>query len=157
MLPPSGSKELLDQQAAAKGADGKDPLKWKRIVSDLCAETKERRKVPCVGLQEVITDWLGSREIDLLKIDAQGFDLQVVRSAGVAIRRVKTIVLEVQNDDVAKLYQDQATCSEVITAVELLGFSAAADSRTLCSQVRTTQTHPNHQLAYRGISDPVKW
>ena len=137
VLPPSGSKVLLDQQAAATGADGKESLKWKRIVSDLCAETKERRKVPCVGLEEVITGWLGGREIELLKIDAQvshtnnlhliltqsspnphlilsqGFDLQVVRSAGEAIRRVKTIVLEVQNDGVAKLYQGQPTCSEV--------------------------------------------
>ena len=38
--------------------------------------------MPCISLEEVIDDWLGGQEVELLKIDAQGFDLQVVRSAG---------------------------------------------------------------------------
>merc|ERR1712196_218873 len=47
-----------------------------------CTEVTETVAVPGVTLEVVIGKWLEGREIDYLKIDAQGYDYEVVRSAG---------------------------------------------------------------------------
>ncbi len=58
-------------------------------------------------------------DIDLLKIDAQGFDLQVIRSAGELIHNIKRIKLEVQ---LSPLYLGSADKSAVVEYLESQGF-----------------------------------
>lgn len=58
-------------------------------------------------------------EVDLLKVDAQGYDLQVIKSAGDLIRKVKRIQLEVQ---VTPLYTGSASKEEVVEYLEALDF-----------------------------------
>lgn len=36
-------------------------------------------------------------EIEILKVDAQGVDVDVIKSAGITIRRVKKVIIEVQS------------------------------------------------------------
>ena len=58
-------------------------------------------------------------EVDLLKINAQGYDLQVIKSAGDLIRKIRRIQLEVQ---VTPLYKGSASKDEVVEYLEALGF-----------------------------------
>ena len=58
-------------------------------------------------------------EIDLLKVDAQGYDLQVIKSAGDLIRKVKRIQLEVQ---ITPLYKGSASKYEILEYLEASGF-----------------------------------
>ena len=58
-------------------------------------------------------------EVDLLKVDAQGYDLQVIKSAGELIRKVKRIQLEVQ---ITPLYKGSATKDEIIEYLKSAGF-----------------------------------
>jgi FkbM family methyltransferase len=58
-------------------------------------------------------------EVDLLKVDAQGYDLQVIKSAGDLIRKVRRIQLEVQ---VTPLYKGSASKDEILEYLEASGF-----------------------------------
>ena len=58
----------------------------------------ERRKVPSVSLEVVLRDWLPGRRVALAKVDAQGLDVGVVRSAGREVRRLQAVQLEVVRD-----------------------------------------------------------
>ena len=58
-------------------------------------------------------------DIDLLKIDAQGFDLQVIKSAGELIHSVKRIKLEVQ---LSPLYVGSADRVAIVDYLESCGF-----------------------------------
>ena len=52
----------------------------------------EKRRVPSVSLEVVLRDWLAGRRVALAKVDAQGLDVGVVRSAGSAVRLVRVSV-----------------------------------------------------------------
>lgn len=58
-------------------------------------KTVEVRRVFCWRLERILAAIPDSLAIEMLKVDTQGRDLQVVKSAGLAIRRVKTVVVEV--------------------------------------------------------------
>ena len=58
----------------------------------------ERRRVPSVSLEVVLRDWLPGRRVALAKVDAQGLDVGVVRSAGREVRRLQAVQLEVVRD-----------------------------------------------------------
>ena len=69
--------------------------------SPLCTNLsgiRERRTVPTVSLHKVLSSWLKGHTVQLAKIDAQGLDVGVVRSAGDAVSRVKAIQMEVVRD-----------------------------------------------------------
>jgi len=59
---------------------------------------KDRRRVPTVSLETVLTKWLGGRRVDFAKIDAQGLDVSVIRSAGQAVEQLRAVQLEVVRD-----------------------------------------------------------
>ncbi|CAE7535040.1 Ccdc108, partial [Symbiodinium pilosum] len=52
-----------------------------------CLSGAERRTVPCISLRHVLESWLSGQEVYFLKIDAQGYDLNVVQSAGPLLRK----------------------------------------------------------------------
>ena len=58
----------------------------------------ERRAVPSVSLEVVLGSWLRGRKVELAKVDAQGLDVGVVRSAGPFIDQLKAVQLEVVRD-----------------------------------------------------------
>ena len=76
--------------------------------------------VPTMRL-DTLMDLIGIAKVDFLKIDAQGADLAVLKSAGSRLRDVRRIELEVA---VAKstLYVGAPTKSEVVRFLENAGF-----------------------------------
>jgi FkbM family methyltransferase len=58
-------------------------------------QTVEVRRVFSWRLERILAAIPDALAIEMLKVDTQGRDLQVVKSAGMAIRRVKTVVVEV--------------------------------------------------------------
>ncbi len=82
-----------------------------------------QRFVWTVPLAQIL-GWIGrERIVDFVKIDAQGMDLQVVRSGGALLRtNVRRLGLEVVADDCNVLYEAQPRCSEVTATLAALGF-----------------------------------
>jgi FkbM family methyltransferase len=61
----------------------------------------------------------GIVEVDLLKIDAQGFDFQVLKGAGNALQSIRRIQLEVQ---LQPLYQGSGSKAEIVAYLSDRGF-----------------------------------
>lgn len=78
------------------------------------------RHVWTVPLRQLLR-WIG-RDVDFVKIDAQGMDLEVFKSGGDLLRNVKRVVLEVIADDCRPVYEHQPQCSEVVATLHALGF-----------------------------------
>jgi FkbM family methyltransferase len=76
--------------------------------------------VPTVRL-DTFLDHAGIRTVDFLKIDAQGADLAVVRSAGERLKDIRKISLEVQTTPVP-LYEGASDKDEVIRYLAEAGF-----------------------------------
>eukprot|EP01130_Rhizamoeba_saxonica_P005833 TRINITY_DN230_c2_g1_i2.p1 TRINITY_DN230_c2_g1~~TRINITY_DN230_c2_g1_i2.p1 ORF type:complete len:255 (+),score=54.39 TRINITY_DN230_c2_g1_i2:543-1307(+) len=70
-----------------------------------CAETSFDITVPVIRLDTVI-NMIPFDTIEFLKVDAQGHDLNVVKSAGDLLKKIKAVVVEVQH---VPLYKDQPT------------------------------------------------
>jgi FkbM family methyltransferase len=64
---------------------------------DAQTKTVETRKVPVLKLQDILERIPPEVEIEYLKTDVQGHDLQVLKSAGEQIRRVTRVKAEVIN------------------------------------------------------------
>ena len=60
--------------------------------------TLDSRVVASVNLDVVVRQWLGGRRVEFAKIDAKGLDVEVLRSAGPALRHIKAVQLEVVRD-----------------------------------------------------------
>lgn len=121
-----GCSSVLPMRGSAFGADPKS-AKWPAWVKDDCAKDLEQRTVPCVSLEQVIGDWLGGKDVAHIKIDAQGFDLNVVKSAGKHVEKLKSVHMEVQCDSAAMIYVDQPNCTSVYTEMSRLGFQTRFD------------------------------
>jgi FkbM family methyltransferase len=76
--------------------------------------------VPTIRL-DTFMRLMGIQSVDYLKIDTQGMDLAVVKSAGSRLRDIEKIFLEVSVTPVP-LYSGAATRSEVIAFLEEAGF-----------------------------------
>jgi FkbM family methyltransferase len=69
-------------------------------------DSGNRAFVPVVRLEHILTQIPSNINVDKIKIDAQGFDLEVIKSAGPQISRFKEIIGEVvANEDLA-YYKD---------------------------------------------------
>jgi len=112
--------------------------KWDNWVINNCNSTIETRKVPCMTLLRLF-DLLDNREIFYLKIDAQGYDLNVIKSAGNKIRNIRFIKLEVQADkDLCdNIYKNQSTCSNIVEYMKSKNFYLFNDER--CSEWKTCE------------------
>jgi len=81
--------------------------------------------VPTLRL-DTFFDLAGIAHVDLLKIDAQGADLAVLRSAGSRLRDVAKIALEVDISP-RRLYVGSASRSEVFDFLTAAGFAMVAE------------------------------
>ena len=103
-----------DQTSSLLPADPQN--KWASYSDRL--KTVKSIQVQVKRLDSFITE-NNITDIDLLKIDAQGFDLQVIKSAGELIHSVKRIKIEVQ---LSPLYVGSANKAAIVDYLELRGF-----------------------------------
>lgn len=89
---------------------------WKSYENQL--EPIQVINVPVQRLDTFVQNQ-GITEIDILKIDAQGFDLQVLKGAGEALHSIRKIHLEVQ---LQPLYDGSATKEEIVEYLSDRGF-----------------------------------
>ena len=114
-----------------------------RVCASKWLRRKEERRVPTVTLQTVLSKWLawrggGGWPINFVKVDAQGFDLQAVLSAGPLISRLRVVQLEVQRDTCEMMYAGQPNCSTVYDTMRRQGF--------LCNK----RCHTSKFMGYHG-------
>ena len=76
--------------------------------------------VPTIRL-DTLMNMMGIAEVDFLKIDAQGMDLSVLRSAGTRLRDIKRIVVEVVIAP-TPLYHGAPAKQEMVDFLEGAGF-----------------------------------
>jgi FkbM family methyltransferase len=96
---------------------------------DEMLKTEEVRKVPVLRLEDVLNAIPAELDIDYLKTDVQGVDLQVIQSAGEQLRRVRRVRVEIIN---ARYYEDvaghkTATETEMVSYMTKMGFRFAGD------------------------------
>lgn len=128
-----GCSSLMDLDSGAQ--------KW----APWCFDVKEKRKVPTISLQTVIRLIPSDVEISHLKIDAQGYDLNVLESAGHQMHRIKNVCMEVIGDNHAALYKSQLKCTDVAKQMKLFGFIENNwNSTTSCSWTN----FPEHDMCW---------
>lgn len=86
------------------------------------AAAKERVVVPTVSLAWVFHEYAIDR-VNFLKIDAQGLDLEVLRSCGAFAASIDCICLEVPYSSRSALYADEPNAAAAIAEVDRLGFT----------------------------------
>jgi len=98
-------------------------------VSEL-TRTVQIRKVPVLRLEDVLERIPPEVEVEFVKIDVQGHDLQVLKSAGEQIRRVEKVQAEVINE---KIYEGSGelrpgTEAEFVSYMQSKGFRFEEDT-----------------------------
>src|SRR3989338_6588754 len=88
----------------------------------LAADWVPRRvsRVPCRRLDSVISEY-GIQHVRFLKVDAQGYDLEVIKSLGDSIDRVDEVVCEVQVTP-REIYKNASKKEDVIDYLHSVGF-----------------------------------
>jgi len=81
---------------------------------------ESRVSVPTIRL-DTFMQCIGARAVDYLKVDAQGADFSVIQSAGLRIRDIQKITLEVDVTSV-RLYQGSAGREQITAFLEKQGF-----------------------------------
>ena len=92
-----------------------------RWVGDLDLREVSKMTVPTIRL-DTFLNLTGIKTVDYLKIDAQGTDLAVVKSAGSRLKDIRKIYLEVYVTP-HPLYHGACTKSEIVEYLEAQGFS----------------------------------
>jgi FkbM family methyltransferase len=88
-------------------------------------ETQETISVPTLRL-DTFLDRVRIARVDFLKIDAQGADLAVLRSAGTRLRDIAKITLEVDISP-RRIYVGSPSQEEVVAFLQEAGFSLTAE------------------------------
>jgi len=114
----------LNQDDAASSLLPFKPEGLRRWIGSEQLEVVSRVKVPTIRLDTFLNS-AGIARVDYLKVDAQGADLAVVRSAGARLRDIARISLEVQTTPVP-LYEGSASKEEVVRYLEAAGFALVA-------------------------------
>jgi FkbM family methyltransferase len=124
-----GASSMLQFNSSALSSwAGGESLKVKSVIN-----------VPTIRLDTFMA-LTGIRSVDYLKIDTQGMDLAVVRSAGTRLRDIAKITLEVDIKEV-RLYSGAPTKDEVVTFLSGAGFSlASVDKQTYGQEENLTFT-----------------
>jgi len=92
--------------------------------------TVEVRPVPVLRLQDVLERIPPQVEVEYVKTDVQGLDLQVLKSAGQALRRVDRVKAEVIAGSIYQATGDSrpGTEAEFVAYMEQMGFGFVGDS-----------------------------
>lgn len=107
---------VLQQQSASVDSNG-------RVVN----VSRKQLAVASIRLEDLLK-WSvpAPMRVQVLAVDAQGFDLDVVQSGGTQLSRVDNIIVECQHlppIDVRWLYRGAPNCSAMAAAIETLGFA----------------------------------
>ena len=148
LLAPSEHFQSRNQESLESGTS------WPEWVEQECSVLKERRVVPCVSLRTVIGDWLQGRPVARVKVDAQGMDLQVVKSAGDFVTHLLFVKLEVQSLRAAPLYEGQVFCPEVLSSMKSLGFVLADTSRRESTTCNSSGTERDLDFIRKELRPP---
>jgi FkbM family methyltransferase len=119
-------------------SDGKGFAKFRRAETDMCSSLKDADPnvdiwkwpggcsltartflVPVISLEEII-ELIPLETVEFVKVDAQGSDFDVLKSAGKSLERINSIVVEVQINHV--LYKDAKTEQEFVDYMGDRGF-----------------------------------
>jgi FkbM family methyltransferase len=97
---------------------------------DGLTKTVQTRKVPVLRLQDVLERIAPDVEVEYLKTDVQGHDLQVLKSAGSHLRRVRAVKAEIIN---AAIYEGTGewrpgTEAEFVAYMDSQGFAFEKDT-----------------------------
>ncbi|CAE7235626.1 unnamed protein product [Symbiodinium sp. CCMP2592] len=106
----------------SEGFRGQGWSHWFKDLKDTCAKEMDVRLVPCISLETVIRDLLLGGHISFLKIDAQGKDLDVVRSLGSQMHKVHRIQMEALPKSHESVYVNQPMCDHIVAEMMKLGF-----------------------------------
>ncbi|MEM4497860.1 MAG: FkbM family methyltransferase [Nitrososphaerota archaeon] len=98
-----------------------------------CGEVVEEHEVECVSLRTLL-GMLGSREIDLLKLDIEGLEYDVLRSSTDVLGRVKRIAVEVHLDSCSIPELDQLLRDNGFEAI--IKFDARAENQAFIIALR---------------------
>jgi FkbM family methyltransferase len=93
-----------------------------------CAETVGRIHVPAVTLQWILEHVHPGIRIPIVKIDTEGADLVVVKSAGDLLKRVESVILECQTVHAGAQGQHRqggCTVNETVSYMESMGFTSS--------------------------------
>lgn len=104
---------------------------WKNrkhyFMTTKCSKQVGRpRTVPVVSLDTVIGTWLAGRNISLVKIDAQGYDVSVAKSGKNVTSSIGVVMLEITANQCHLGYVGADTCDTAVRTMQDLGFDTAA-------------------------------
>lgn len=118
-----GSEAGEGEMHVSGRADSSSMLPIGALQSQLFPSTSEvgTRKVPVATLDSLSAHWQHASRA-LLKIDVQGFELQVLRGAGRALEHCAYVYVECSS---VSLYDNQALFPEVAAFLESRGFTQA--------------------------------
>ena len=85
-----------------------------------------------ISLEEVITRLPPCQRVDFLKIDAQGFDLNVAQSAGSWIRVVDRVEIETPGPKSTPLYVGAPTKADIVAWFTREGFEKTGEETSCC-------------------------
>lgn len=97
-----------------------DTVLWQSHLPNLVIS--QRISVECVTLEKIMKDH-NLEKVDFLKIDTQGSDLSVLRSAGSEISKIMSVVVELPYSKAVQLYDGEEDVLEGIKILAGLGFS----------------------------------
>ncbi len=83
--------------------------------------------VPTIRL-DTFMNWTGIAQVDYLKVDAQGADFSVIKSAGERLKDIQKITLEVAVTSI-QLYSGAVNKDEIIGYLETAGFALSGVER----------------------------
>lgn len=130
MLLPAGFSTFYlsrsDQcNSLAQPAGKKYKNEIEQVAAAVCVEEVKQIGVSTISLHTIMSAIPERVSVDMVKIDAQGFDFEVAKSLGDTMPRVKEMMLEVQNltqGDSRLLYNGQAPLSVIDAWMRGKGF-----------------------------------
>eukprot|EP00658_Telonema_sp_P-2_P047156 TRINITY_DN3571_c0_g2_i1.p1 TRINITY_DN3571_c0_g2~~TRINITY_DN3571_c0_g2_i1.p1 ORF type:complete len:288 (-),score=55.69 TRINITY_DN3571_c0_g2_i1:77-940(-) len=105
---------------------------------------QKRRLVPVVTLAPLLAALPPQVELELLKIDAQGADLMVVKGAGIGLLRAKRVQMEGAVG--RSLYAGGPTRDEVVGVMEAAGFKLTKERRIVEGLEADLEFHNMHKM-----------
>jgi FkbM family methyltransferase len=119
-------------------------------------KTVEVRKVPVLRLEDVLAAIPDSLEIEYLKTDVQGVDLQVIQSAGEQLRRVHRVRVEVIN---APYYANLSGHKpmpeqEMVAHMRKMGFEFVADHDVQRNRTWMDKDFVNTRFSAKRVANP---
>lgn len=111
-----GASSVLPPGDQAKGSPG---------IPDICVHVVSEERVPSHRLETILDRIPKSVRVEFVKVDAQGIDLDVVKSAGRSLKRIEKVMIEVQktSEKNPEFYKGQNGYDEAVSWMTANGFA----------------------------------